>query len=164
MSHYFFTGVYLLHRHSTSERDEPLQWRKNERYGVSNHRRLECLLNRCCSRADQRKRQSSASLLTFVRGIHRWPVDSPNNAVTQKMLPFGDVIMIITVTHRVMSDRGSHITSDCSICLTISWGVQNFALLALCVRGIHRWPVDSPHKWPATWEIFPCHNVILTQP
>ena len=32
-----------------------------------------------CSGADQRKHQSSASL-AFVRGIHRWPVDSPHKA------------------------------------------------------------------------------------
>ena len=25
------------------------------------------------------------------------------------------------------------------------------------MRGIHRWPVDSPHKGP----VFPCHDVIL---
>ena len=45
------------------------------------------------SDADQRKHQSSASL-TFVRGIHRWPVNSPHKwPVTRKMFPFGDVIM-----------------------------------------------------------------------
>ena len=43
------------------------------------------------SGADQRKHQSSASLV-FVRGIHRWPVNSPHKgAVTRKMLPFDDV-------------------------------------------------------------------------
>ena len=31
-----------------------------------------------CSGADQSKHQSS-SLLAFVRGIHRWPVDYPKN-------------------------------------------------------------------------------------
>ena len=46
------------------------------------------------SGADQRKHQSSASL-TFVRGIHRGPVNSPHKTpVTQKMFPFDDVIMI----------------------------------------------------------------------
>ena len=46
-----------------------------------------------CSGADSRKRQSSASL-AFVRGIHRWPVNSPHKSqVTQKMFPFDDVIM-----------------------------------------------------------------------
>ena len=46
-----------------------------------------------CSGADQRKHQSSASL-AFVRGLHRWPVDSPHTGpVTRKMFPFDDVIM-----------------------------------------------------------------------
>ena len=45
------------------------------------------------SDADQRKHQSSASL-AFVRGIHRWPVNSPHRwPVTRMMCPFDDVIM-----------------------------------------------------------------------
>ena len=45
------------------------------------------------SGADQRKHQSSASL-TFVRGIHRSPVNSPHKGpVTQIMFPFDDIIM-----------------------------------------------------------------------
>ena len=43
--------------------------------------------------ADQRKHQSPESL-AFVRGIHRWPVNSPHKGpVTRKMSPFHDVIM-----------------------------------------------------------------------
>ena len=42
---------------------------------------------------DQRKYQSSASLV-FVRGIHRWPVYSPHKwPVTRKIFPFDDVIV-----------------------------------------------------------------------
>ena len=45
------------------------------------------------SGADQRRYQSSASLV-FVWVIHRWPVNSPRKGpVTQKMFPFDDVIM-----------------------------------------------------------------------
>ena len=45
------------------------------------------------SGAGQRKHQHSASL-AFVRGIHRWPVDSSlKGPVTPKMYPFDDVIM-----------------------------------------------------------------------
>ena len=45
------------------------------------------------SGADQRKHQSSASL-AFVRGIHRWPVNSSQKRpVTGKMCPFDDVIV-----------------------------------------------------------------------
>ena len=46
----------------------------NERDGVSNHRGSIVHLT-VCSGADQRKHQGSVSL-AFVRGIHRWPVNS----------------------------------------------------------------------------------------
>ena len=49
-----------------------LQWRHNECDSVSNHLHIDCLLN-CLFR--HRKHQSSISL-AFVRGIHRWPVNS----------------------------------------------------------------------------------------
>ena len=29
------------------------------------------------------------------------------------------------------------------------------------VRGIHRGRVNSPHKWPVTWKMFPFHDVIM---
>ena len=52
-----------------------------------------------CSNANQRKYQSSTSL-AFVRGFHRSPVDSPHKGpVTQKMFPFGDVIMSYNVLY-----------------------------------------------------------------
>ena len=45
------------------------------------------------SGADERKHQSSASL-ALVRGIHRWPVNSPHKGpVTRKIFPFDGVIM-----------------------------------------------------------------------
>ena len=50
------------------------------------------------SGADQRKYQSSASP-AFVRGIHRWPVNSPHKwPVTRKTFPFDDVIMYLSLT------------------------------------------------------------------
>ena len=45
------------------------------------------------SGTDHRKHQSSAPL-AFVRGIHRWPVNSPHKVpITRKMFPFDDVII-----------------------------------------------------------------------
>ena len=74
-----------------------LQWRHNKCGGVSNHRRFDCCPT-CLSRRRLKKLQSSASL-AFVRGIHRWPVDSPHKGpVTRKMFPFDDVIMIIYIS------------------------------------------------------------------
>ena len=50
--------------------------------------------------ADQRKHQSSASL-AFVRGIHRWSVNSPHKGpVTRKMFPFDDVIMTVCYSRK----------------------------------------------------------------
>ena len=55
--------------------------------------RLTIVQSTVYSGPDQRKYQSSASL-AFVRGIHRWPVDSPHKGpVTRKILPFDDFIM-----------------------------------------------------------------------
>ena len=66
-----------------------------------------------CSGADQRKHQSSA-LLVFVRGIHRWPVNSPHKGpVTRKMFPFDDVIMIYhkqaTIRYACIPNTGAYI-------------------------------------------------------
>ena len=56
------------------------------------------LLWNVCSGADHRKHRSSTSL-AFVRGIHRWPVNSPHKGtVTRKMFSFDGVIMT-TVVH-----------------------------------------------------------------
>ena len=38
---------------------------------------------------------------------------------------------------------------------------QSFASLAF-VRGIHRGPVNFPHKWPVTREMFPFDDVIMS--
>ena len=38
---------------------------------------------------------------------------------------------------------------------------QSSAWLAF-VRGLHRWPVKSPHKGPVTRKMFPFHDVIMT--
>ena len=52
------------------------------------------------SAADQRKQQSSVSL-AFVRGIHRWPVNSAHKGlVTRQMCPFDDVIMFFTFVYQ----------------------------------------------------------------
>ena len=47
-----------------------------------------------CSGNNQRKHQNSASL-AFMRGIHRWPVNSPHKGpVTRKIFPVDDVVIV----------------------------------------------------------------------
>ena len=53
-----------------------------------------------------------------------------------------------------MSDKASQITDIPSVCSIVCSGAhhrkhQSSSSLAF-VRGIHRWPMDSPHKGPAT--------------
>ena len=60
---------------------------------VSQITSLTIVYSNVYSGADQRKHQISVSL-AFVRGIHRWPVNSPHKGpVTRKMIPFDDVVM-----------------------------------------------------------------------
>ena len=59
---------------------------------VSNHWPLDCLFN-SLSGPISNKYQSTL-YWPFVRGIHRWPVNSPHKGpVTRKKLPFDDVII-----------------------------------------------------------------------
>ena len=68
------------------------------------------------SAADQRKYQSSASL-AFVRGIHRWPVNSPHKwPVTREMFPFDDVILVLC-SHVVTLDHIEY------------WGLNNMVTI-----------------------------------
>ena len=61
---------------------------------VSQITRLAIFYSTVCSEADQRKINQSSGSLAFVRGIYRWPVNSPHKwPVTQKIFPFDDVIM-----------------------------------------------------------------------
>ena len=60
------------------------------------------------SGADQRKHQSSGPL-AFVRGIHRWPVNSPHKwLVTRKMCPFDDFIMRLRFKETRNLVNGAH--------------------------------------------------------
>ena len=78
------------------QKTNPLQWRHNERVGVSNHQPHDCLLSRlfkCRS-----KKTSNSASLAFVRGIQRGPVNSPHKGpVTRKMIPFDDVFMRLSL-------------------------------------------------------------------
>ena len=67
-----------------------LQWRHHGRDGVSNHQSRDRLLSHLIR---LRSKKISVSL-AFVRGIHRWPVNSPHKwPVTRNMFLFDDVTM-----------------------------------------------------------------------
>ena len=91
------------------------------------------------SDADQRKHQSSASL-AFVRGIHRWPLNSLHKwPATRKMFSFDDVIM------QPGDVTGVAPTHDDLITWKYYPQCWSFA------REIHRLSVDSPDRGPVMW-------------
>ena len=64
-----------------------------------------------------------------------------------------------------MSGMASQITSFTIVYSTVYPGAdqrkhESPASLAF-VRGIHRGPVNSPHKWPVTRKLFPFDDVIM---
>ena len=65
-----------------------------------------------------------------------------------------------------MSAMASQITSLTIVYLTVYSGADQrkhkSSWSLAFVRGIHRWPVNSPHKWPVTRKMFPFHDVIMT--
>ena len=80
--------------------------------------------------------------------------ESPSKPITT--IHYNDVIM---------SAIASQITSLTIVYSTVYSGTvqrkhQNSALLAF-VRGLHRWPVNSPHKGPVTRKMFPSDDVIM---
>ena len=115
------------------------------------------------SSADQRKDQSSASLV-FVSGIYRWPVNSPHKGpVTRKMFPFDDGIM----TELGYSDLSvlKLINDDFQIWYLIGWqrGPQ-------AIRGHVRKPalVNMDFNMDCLsnhgpWSI-PCHEAYIIPP
>ena len=66
----------------------------------------------------------------------------------------------------IMSTIASQITSVSIACSTVcsgtdQWKHQSSASLAF-VGGIHRWPVNSPHKRPVMRKMFPFYDAIMT--
>ena len=76
-----------------------------------------------------------------------------------------DIFVSVFLNDVIMSARASQIPSLMIIYSTIYSGAdhrkhQSSKSLAF-VRGIHRWPVNAPHKRPVTRRLFPFDDVIM---
>ena len=99
-----------------------------------------------CSGADQIKHQISTSP-DLVRGIHRWSLDSPHKGpVKRKMFPFDDVMTYRQLFYTHLLERVLCVSIKCIQVHddVIKW--KHFPRNWPFVRGIHRSPVNSPHK------------------
>ena len=87
-----------------------------------------------------------------------------------KILFFYDQVMALSTSWKhyddvIMGLMASQITSLTIVYSTVDSGAdqskhQSSASLAF-VWGIHRGPVNSPHKWPVTRKMFPFDDVIM---
>ena len=118
------------------------------------------------SDADQRKHQSSASL-AFVRGIHRGPVNSPHKwPVTQEMFPFDYAIMEYDNTLQWRNNEHDGVWNHRHLDFTQAFAqaqikkTLKLRVTGLC-EGIHRWPVNSPHKGSLMRKMFQFDDVII---
>ena len=103
---------------------------------------------------------SGICLTNWRRNLTKHPLDTRVKSIDYRSWCFSwhyhDVII---------SGMASLITSLTIVYSTVYSGAdqrkhQSSASLAF-VRGIHRGPVKSPHKWPVTRKIFPFDDVIM---
>ena len=92
---------------------------------------------------------------TKFKRIHDFILISPSE-LWGILLHYNDIIM---------NAMASQITGVSIVYSTVCSGAdqrkhQNSTLVAL-LRGIHRWPVNCPHKGPLTRKIFPFDDVIM---
>ena len=90
--------------------------------------------------------------------LHQGNHDTGNNIILFVILHYNDV---------TMNSIASQITSLTIVYSAVHSGTdqskhQSSASLAF-VRGIHRGPVNSPHKWPVTRKMFPFDDVIMVR-
>ena len=87
----------------------------------------------------------------------------PQNYINQ--CPFHGGVFLAHYNDVIMSTIASQMTSLTIVYSTVYSDAdqrkhQSSASLAF-VRGIHRGPVNSPHKWPVTRKMFPFDDVIM---
>ena len=152
----------------------PLRWRHNGRNGVSNHQPHDCLLNRLF-----RRRSKKTSKLR-VTGLWAW--NSPGTGeFPAQMASNAENVSIWWRHHAQISFWGTRTSNE------LRWymigyqighysGVIMSAMARLYAepsvqahikenikapRHWPLWPVDSPHKGPATRKMFPLDDVVM---
>ena len=64
-------------------------------------------------------------------------------------------------TSLMASQNTSNSTVHSTICLSQHKKKHQRVRYWPFVMGIHRWPVDSPHKGPVMWKVFPLCDIIM---
>ena len=99
-------------------------------------------------------------LMICLRKVERTSVLCVNHWESHSVTLRG--IIVIRYSEVMISTMASKITDISIVCSTGADQRKNQSSVSLtCVKGIHRWPVDSFHKGPVTRKVFPSHGVII---
>ena len=106
--------------------------------------------------------------LHWKRKLNHSIVECHNNWCALLQFFFTIVMLILQNIHYndvIMGTMATQITSLTNVYSNVYSGAdhrkhQRSASLAF-ERRIHRWPVNSPHRWPVTWKMFPVDDVIM---
>ena len=124
----------------------------------------------------QRKHESSVSL-AFVRGIHRWPVNSPHEGpVTRKMIPLDDSIIgswlvksfqhtVISVTENVIASNFPR-PSAATMSTTPKTDFRISYYIGITYAGQWLWSVskcERPYLLSHNYRLVICNKPILNQ-
>ena len=102
---------------------------------------------------------------TTLNNVSKWPSDVPMLLVTAITIWLPRVQWVLHYNDVIMGGLASQITSLTIVYSAVYSGSdqrkhQSSASLAF-VWGIHRSPVNSPHKGPVTRKMFPFDDVIM---
>ena len=147
---------FQIHRFSFDEicYPSPTIMTLHECHSVSNHPQLDCLFNRFF-RLTTEKRQISTSLALYKVNLlvisHK---ASKGKAFLQYWAGICHWWLFFHYDDVIMGAMASQITSLTIVYSTVysdaDQGKHQCPVSLAFVRGIHRGPVNSPHKWPVT--------------
>ena len=109
-----------------------------------------------------------AQFILIILHNHRLYLFIFSSLIRSNAKKFNGAVALMQISHYgdvIMGEIASQITSLAIVYSTVYADVdqrkhQRSASLAF-VRGIHRGPVNSPHKWPVTRKMFPFDDVIM---
>ena len=116
-----------------------------------------------CERGFERKTWESSVVLEFwqllILAITAvWPaICFPENSEKLHVIHYSDIIM-----SAMASQTTGVLIVYSTNCSDADLRKHQSSMSLAFVWGIHRWPVNSPHKGPVTWKMFPFDDVIMS--
>ena len=92
----------------------------------------------------------------FVRPVTGLPRRSSQGQVYCVEIYFSSLLW----RHNGRDGASNHELHHCLLNRLSFKKTSKLRVTGLC-GGVHRWPVNSPHKWPVTWKMFPFDYVIM---